>query len=217
MKELMMNSVTHTLQVLACLGLVGLAERVGVAAQAPKEQAQTPAVVAPSREVPPLIPLSVQVVVSRYQGEKKVSSLPYTLAVNANASRQGTAGSTVSSLRMGVEIPLATSPLPPPDGKSLAAAGLIQYRPFGTNIDAWANSIGTNRFQVNVSIEDSSIYTTEQAASASPKASDMPVFRSYRYKNELVLRDGQSAQFTAATDRVTGEVIKVDVTLSVLK
>jgi hypothetical protein len=215
-KELMMKSVTHTLQLLAYLGLIGLAESGGVAAQAPKEQAQTPALAAPPVQLPPLIPLNVQVVVSRYQGEKKVSSLPYTLAVNANASRQGTPGSTVSSLRMGVEVPLSTTPLPPSDGKSLAAAG-IQYRPFGTNIDAWANSIDTNRFQVNVSIEDSSIYTTEQAASASPKASDMPVFRSYRYKNELVLRDGQSAQFTAATDRVTGEVIKVDVTLSVLK
>jgi hypothetical protein len=213
----MMTSVMHTLQVLACLGLVGLADTVGVAAQAPKEQAQTPALAAPTAQLPPLIPLSVQVVVSRYQGEKKVSSLPYTLAVNANASRQGTPGSAVSSLRMGVEIPLATTPVPPPDGKSLAAAGLMQYRPFGTAIDAWANSIDANRFQVNVSVEDSSIYTTEQAASASPKATDMPVFRSYRYKNELVLRDGQSAQFTAATDRISGEVIKVDVTLSVLK
>jgi hypothetical protein len=213
-----MKRVMHILQVLACLGLVGLAESVGMTAQAPKDQPQTPAVVAPTRELPPLIPLSVQVVVSRYQGEKKVSSLPYTLAVNANASsRQGTPGSTVSSLRMGVEIPLSTTPLPPPDGKSVAAAGLIQYRPFGTNIDAWANSVDTTHFQVNVSIEDSSIYTTEQAASAIPKANDMPVFRSYRYKNELVLRDGQSAQFTAATDRVTGEVIKVDVTLTVLK
>jgi hypothetical protein len=216
MKELMMKSVMHTLQVLACLGLIALGESAGAAAQAPKEQAQTPGLVTPTPQLPPLIPLSVQVVVSRYQGEKKVSSLPYTLAVNANASRQGTAGSTVSSLRMGVEIPLSTT-APSPDGKSLAAPGPIQYRPFGTNIDAWANSIDANRFQVNVSIEDSSIYTTEQAASASPKASDLPVFRSYRYKNELVLRDGQSAQFTAATDRVTGEVIKVDVTLSVLK
>jgi hypothetical protein len=213
-----MKRVMHTLQVLACLGLVGLAESGGVAAQAAKEPAQTPPLAAPSPQLlPPLIPLSVQVVVSRHQGDKKVSSLPYTLAVNANAMRQGTPGSTVSSLRMGVEIPLSTTPLPPADGKSLAAAGLIQYRPFGTNIDAWANSVDTNHFQVNVSIEDSSIYTSEQAASAIPKANDMPVFRSYRYKNELVLRDGQSAQFTAATDRVTGEVIKVDVTLSVLK
>jgi len=217
MKESMMNSVMHNLQVMACLGLIGLVESAAVAAQAPKEQAPTPALVTPTPQLPPLIPLSVQVVVSRYQGEKKVSSLPYTMAVNANALRQGNPGSAVSSLRMGVEIPLATTPLPPLDGKSLATAGLIQYRPFGTNIDAWANSIDTNRFQVNVSIEDSSIYTTEQAAAASPKASDMPVFRSYRYKNELVLRDGQSAQFTAATDRVTGEVIKVDVTLSILK
>jgi hypothetical protein len=35
--------------------------------------------------------------------------------------------------------------------------------------------------------------------------------------NNLVLRDGQTRQFTAATDRVTGEVVKVDVTLRVVK
>jgi hypothetical protein len=210
-----MRSVMQTLPVLACLGLAGLAANVGLAAQAPKAPAPTPAGVTTTLDLPPLIPLSVQVVVSRYQGEKRVSSLPYTLAVNANALRRS--GGAVSSLRMGVEIPMSTAAFPPPDGKGPAAAGPIQYRPIGTNIDAWANSIDANRFQVNVSIEDSSIYTAEQAASAAPRASDVPVFRSYRTQNELVLRDGQSAQFTAATDRVSGEMIKVDVTLSVLK
>ena len=34
---------------------------------------------------------------------------------------------------------------------------------------------------------------------------------------DLVLRDGQTRQFTAAADRITGEVVKVDVTLKVVK
>jgi hypothetical protein len=33
----------------------------------------------------------------------------------------------------------------------------------------------------------------------------------------MVLKDGQSAQFTAATDKVSGEVTRVEVTLNVVK
>jgi hypothetical protein len=32
-----------------------------------------------------------------------------------------------------------------------------------------------------------------------------------------MLKDGQTAQFTTATDKVSGDVIKVDVTLTVVK
>src|SRR5438105_469893 len=59
-------------------------------AVAPHVRAQQPkplAAAAKDAEQParaPLTPLKVQVVISKYQGEKKVSSLPYTLAVNAN-------------------------------------------------------------------------------------------------------------------------------------
>src|SRR5688500_17907390 len=47
----------------------------------------------------PLVPLDIQIVVSRYQGEKKVSSLPFSLAVNANDP-------AVSQLRMGANVPV---------------------------------------------------------------------------------------------------------------
>jgi hypothetical protein len=33
----------------------------------------------------------------------------------------------------------------------------------------------------------------------------------------MILKDGQSAQFTAATDKINGEVTRVDVTLNVVK
>lgn len=205
-----MRSVMPTLRALACLA--GLTGNAGLAAQAPTDQTRTPVAAGAAAELPPLIPLSVQVVISRYQGEKKVSSLPYTLAVNANVLR--TPGGTRSQLRMGAEIPVPNPALRAPDAKSQAP---MQYRAFGTNIDAWANSLEANRFQVNVSIEDSSVYPAEQSRSGAPGAGDVPVFRSYRTQNELVLRDGQTAQFTAASDRISGEVVKVDVTLNVLK
>lgn len=43
------------------------------------------------------------------------------------------------------------------------------------------------------------------------------VMRSFRSASTLVLRDGQTRQFTAATDRVNGEVVRIEVTLRVVK
>ena len=91
------------------------------------------------------MPLDVQVVVNRYQGDKRVSSLPYTLAVNANDR-------TISSIRMGARVPV-------PRGAT-APAGLppVNYQSIGTNIDCFARTMDDGRFQVNLVIEDSSIY-----------------------------------------------------------
>ena len=44
-----------------------------------------------------------------------------------------------------------------------------------------------------------------------------PSFRSFRATNAMVLRSGETGQFTTATDKVTGETVKVDVTLTVVK
>jgi len=204
------------LQALACTALVSVTAGTVLVAQAPKDEGAKPATLLATPAVPPLVPLSVQVVFSRYQGEKKVSSMPYTLAVNANSLQH--ARGEKSRLRMGAQIPVPVMAPATVDGKPapVAGGGPVQYRDVGINIDAWANSFDANRYQVNISIEDSSVYTSEQVGSL-PKVGELPVFRSFRFTNELVLRDGQSAQFTAATDRVSGETIKVDVTLTVLK
>ena len=45
------------------------------------------------------LPLKVQLVVSRHAGDKKISSLPYTLWVTANAKQ-------TTSVRMGVQVPI---------------------------------------------------------------------------------------------------------------
>ena len=46
----------------------------------------------------------------------------------------------------------------------------------------------------------------------------LPVISTFQGEQQrCVLRDGQTRQFTAAADRITGEVVKVDVTLKVAK
>ena len=71
-------------------------------------------------------------------------------------------------------------------------------------------------FQLRLNVEDTSVYTGGQDPSL-PKVEQMPVFRTFRSTNTLVLRDGQSRDFTAAADRVSGEVVRIAVTLRVVK
>jgi hypothetical protein len=45
----------------------------------------------------------------------------------------------------------------------------------------------------------------------------VPAFRTFTSSFSVLLRDGQTAQHTAATDPVSGEVLRIDVTVNVLK
>ena len=162
-----------------------------------------------------LVPLSVEVTVTRYQGEKKISSMPYMLAVNAN--KLGQAGPAL--LRMGAKVPVSTIAATPgnPAGAPAPAPipGPVNYQDIGTNIDCTAKVVDEG-FELRMSVSDTSVYANIQDK-ATPTVGDMPVFRSFQSTNTLVLKDGQSREFTAATDRVSGEVIRIAVSLRVVK
>jgi len=159
------------------------------------------------------VPLSIEVTVTRYQGDKKISNSPYSLAVNAN--KLGKAGT--SQLRMGARVPVPSIAAPKgnPAGPAGPMPGPVNYQDIGTNIDCTATVLDDG-FQLRISVEDTSVYTNIQD-SATPTVGDMPVFRSFQSTNTLVLKDGQSREFTVATDRVSGEVVRVSVTLRVVK
>ena len=70
----------------------------------------------------PLVPLKVQLVVSRYAADKKISSLPYTLWVTANDKR-------TTSVRMGVQVPIVTT-------SSRGKDGGARHRHINTRISA---------------------------------------------------------------------------------
>ena len=146
--------------------------------------------------------LKVQIVLARYQGEKKISSMPYTLSVLAGRP---------ANLRMGTRVPvmMVTATTTP---KEVPQVGPIQYQDVGTNIDCTVTALEDGRYALTLTIDDSSVYPEEQSASHGN-----PSFRSFRASNAMVLRGGETAQFTAATDKVTGETVKVDVTLTVMK
>jgi len=165
----------------------------------------------PAATAKAVVPVKVQIVISRYQGDKKISSLPYTLSVNANE----VAGRNVTTLRMGAQVPIVSYQMPAAVSKEQQVP-TIQYRDVGTSIDCSATSTDDGRFRVYISIDDSSVLTEEPGAAQS-LAMGRPTFRSFRNSETLSLKDAQSTQLTAATDKLNGEVVKVDVTLTVVK
>jgi len=169
------------------------------------------ATTAQDKPAPKPTPVRVQVVISRFEGEKKIASAPYTLAVAANpVSRE------LARLRIGTEVPISTLPGPPSADAKAPPAGGIQYRPVGTNIDCTIRALDEASFELQLTIEQSSVLGDEQQQKLQPPR-NAPAFRSFRFTNSGVLRDGQTTQFTNAADALTGEVVRIDVTLTVVK
>lgn len=172
----------------------------------------------------PVTPLKVQVVFSEYDGEKKLSSLPYAVFVNAD-DRENT------HLRMGVRVPVATggfqavSATGPTNAVNPLVNTQFQYVDVGSNIDCSAQTAEEGQFRLQLTLERSSIYSYTPSAEekgADRKAEEVrvsnnPVLRQFRVSLSLLMRDGQTVQSTMATDPQSGRVLKVDVTVNVVK
>lgn len=143
--------------------------------------------------------LRIDLVITRLQGEKKIASLPYNFVVST--------GGDWTRMRMGVDTPIPMMP-PSPEGKGPMS---FQYKNVGTKIDCRANTRG-QAYQVFLGVENSSALT-----GVGSSVDGAPIFRSFETKQDLLLRDGQTVQTIASTDPVTGEVVKIDVTLNVVK
>ena len=195
--------MTKHLQTIALVLAFALASSATVRTQ---EKPAAP-VAKPAPVEVPKTPLKVQVLISRYQGEKKLSGLPYTLSVNADSH---------ATLRMGAKVPvmmIMTANMP----KDVPQGGPIQYQDVGTDIDCYVWKADDGRYRLEITISDTSVYGYGPAANDNRPAPGNPSFRSFRASDSMMLRDGQTSQFTTATDKVSGEIVKVDVTLTVVK
>ena len=117
------------------------------------------------------VPLQLQVVIARYQGEKRVSSMPYVLSINSGSSP--TSGSASGSLRMGTRIAVPSTTVS--EGKTTTT---FSYQDIGTSIDAGASRRADGAFTVYVTVADSGVYPDDQKTSAS--SAGLPVIRSFQ-------------------------------------
>lgn len=158
-----------------------------------------------------ITPLKIQLVLTEYENEKKITSLPYTLQVNAyeDAHKHWT------FLRMGVRVPVTLA--------SKEGSQNSQYLDVGTNIDCAAEKRSDGRFQVDLSVERTSLVTRgpeKEAAEWSPGnplPSSQPILRQMKSSFTLLLTDNRTTQATVAADPISGHVLKIDVSLDVLK
>jgi len=167
---------------------------VGLAAQTPAGPAASPASQGPA------VALKVTVVLSKYSGDKKLSSLPFVLMV-------------LPGERTSVQM---SSQLPVPQGGGDKAPN-YSYQNFGTNMTGEARPAENGLFSVALTISDSQMMS-ENAPAVPDWMKGGPVrMQQFTSQTRLLLRDGQTIQYAAATDKFTGEVVKVDVTLNVVK
>src|ERR1051325_8269058 len=122
-------------------------------AQAPRPTPQERAAVLAS-----IVPLKVTITLSKYQGDKKVSSMPYELTMRTDNNKV--------SIRMGTQVPTPTFGSPNPAAadptRPPPTIGPFVMRDVGTNIDCYASNLDNGLYAVTVTIEDSSIYEDAQ-------------------------------------------------------
>jgi hypothetical protein len=162
----------------------------------------------------PAVTLKVTVVISRWDGDKKVGNLPFSLMAIPSRGEQAAKGQdgSATSLQMGSEVPVPSTSFT--DGKRVVS---YQYRTIGTNITAAGHMLDDGRFNLLISVSDSQVVGDASKGGIVGRADGPMRFQTFRSNNRLILRDGQTIQYTAASDAIGGEVIKLEVTASVVK
>ena len=176
-----------------------------IAAPATPVSAQAPSPVGgpPQSQQPqgPVSTLKLTVVISRFSGEKKIGNLPFVLLLTPTNDR--------TTVQMSSSVPMPSSSVP---GGGLS----YSYQNVGTNISASSDrELSPGQYIVNLTISDSQMLS--DAAAPSELTKGLMRTQSFSSGVRLPLRDGQTISYNAATDKLTGDLVKVEVTLNVLK
>lgn len=208
----------NRLNSLVCAGLLVVVIGAGAPPTAFAQSAQ-PAAAATAK--PPLesVPVQVDVVLTRWQGDKKISSLPFVLITTAGRGGQS------ASIRMGVDVPIgsSTSNATQTTGAQTNNTRAVEttktemvFRNVGTDVDSRVMRTDEQLFEVFVNLRDSAIFSSD-ASKPLATVADPTAFRTFNASNTLPMIDGQTRLFGLGTDKVTGETVRVEVKLTVLK
>lgn len=164
---------------------------------------------AQAKPAKPLVLLKITVVISRFQGQKRTGNLPFEMIVNADGDS--------TSIQMSADVPYAQTAFVAGGGAPAPATQVsYTFRSIGTNISCSAKASDDGRFAVNLQLTDKQIFS-DAVPGAQPALTGVPTFQSFTSNTQLLLRDGQTIQYNTAVDKTSGEQIKVDVTLNVIK
>jgi len=156
--------------------------------------------------------IKLQIVFAEFDGDKKVKSLPYVMYLNSPDAPDLKGG--WDKLRIGSRIPV------------YIGNNQMQYQDVGTNIDARSAYADDGHLLLQLDLErswvegDVSVPTTKADGDSSDTASGRfpePIIRAFRSELSLKLREGQPMESTVATDPISGKVVKVEISFSVVK
>ena len=151
------------------------------------------------------IPIKVQIVFTEFEGDKKVSSMPYTFTVITDER----VGYYSTSLRTGIRVPIET------DGKDQKTT----YMDIGSNIDCGIKAGDDGRFHLYLIFDRSALYPNKSPEGermvANPNG--QPLVRQFRTSENLILKDGQTSENLLSTDPLNGHTLRVSVTINVQK
>jgi hypothetical protein len=158
-------------------------------------------------------PVKVSVVFTEYEGDKKTKSLPYTIYINAHDAADSRGSMT--KLRVGSRVPVYTG----------GNTGSMTYLDVGTYIDAHATHTAEGYFLLALTLDRSwaegytLVPVQRPPEQMDPHAGSFqePIIRSFRSELDLKLREGQTLESSMATDPISGKVMRVEVSLSVVK
>lgn len=146
--------------------------------------------------------LRLDVVMTRSQGDSVVARLPYSMLL--------TAGGKNARVYGGIQLPIVVRH---------EGSNTMMFKNAGGSVSARAWSLEDGRFRVDLSTELGGVYPTNGDAPAAEAEGEpaAPVLRSFSTNAVITLRDGQSAVFSDSADPITGETVKTEVTLHVVK
>jgi hypothetical protein len=154
----------------------------------------------------PSVPIKVQIVFTEFDGDKKISSMPYTFMTIADERMSGFYS---TSVRTGVRVPVETG------NKDQQTT----YMDIGSNIDCGIRSEEDGRFHVYLIFDRSTLYPNKSSEGermvSSPNG--QPLIRQFRTSDNMILKDGQTSENIMSTDPLNGHTLRVSVTINVLK
>ncbi len=152
----------------------------------------------------PGIPIKVQIVISEYAADKKISSMPYSLVSLADDKSWANYN---TSVRTGVRIPIET------DGKDQKNT----YLDVGMNIDCGVKTEDDGRYFLHLVLERSSLHPNKSTEGERLVVSSLPLISQFKTNDYLILKDGQTLENLLSTDPLTGHTLHVSVTINVQK
>lgn len=182
------------------LSAFSLAPQLGLAQPSPQEKPKS------EEHAQPAIPVKVQVVFSEYDGEKKISSMPYSFTAITN---EKFGGYYSTSLRTGVRVPVEAG----------GAEQKTSYMDVGSNIDCGIRTTDDNHYHLYMIFERSALYPNpgaqpEKAQTSRPDAP--PLVRQFKASINMILKDGQTSE-TVSTDPLNGHSLRIAATINVMK